>query len=171
MCEPATLTAIGTWATANAGTIAAVSATAGAGLTAVSAYQQSSVAKAVAQNNAAMAEISAQDAQRRGEKEVQEVQRRAAMLKGAQRSNMAAKGLDLSEGTAAQLQDQTDFFAAADVATTRTNARRDAQGYRSQGANYRAEASGYRPGLSATTSLLSSVGPVADRWMRYSGRG
>lgn len=171
MCEPATLTAIGTWATANAGTIAAVGATAGAGLTAYSAYQQNSVAKAVATNNAAMSEIAAQDALRRGEKDVQETQRRAALLKGAQRSSMAAKGLDLSEGTAAALQDQTDFFASADVATQRTNARRDAQGFRSQGANYRAEAASYRPGLSATASLLNSTGPVADRWLRYAGRG
>ena len=171
MCEPATLTAVGTWAAANAGTIAAVGATAGAGLSAYSAYQQNSVAKAVASNNAAMAEISAQDSLRRGEKDVQETQRRAAMLKGAQRSNMAAKGLDLGTGTAAQLQDQTDFFAAADVATQRTNALKDAQGFRSQGANYRAEASGYSPALSATASLLNSAGPVADRWMKYGGRG
>ena len=171
MCEPATITAATTWAAANAGTIAAVSATAAAGVSAYSMYQQQSVAKAVAQNNAAMAEISAQDALRRGEKDVQETQRRAAMLKGAQRSSMAAKGLDLGEGTAAQLQDQTDFFAATDVATQRENARRDAQGFRSQGANYRAQASSYTPGLAATASLLNSTGPVADRWMKYAGRG
>lgn len=195
MCEPVTLAALTTAAT-TAGSIGAGATVAGvagatattAGLTAMqalalgasvggtvlsasSAYQQSQVAKQTAQSNAKMAEIQAQDVQKRGEEEAQAVQRRGAAIKSAQRVNLAAKGLDLGYGTAADLQDQTDFFTQSDVATARTNAAKDAWGKRAMGANYQAEANAQNPLMAGAGSLLGNAGQVADKWYRYTGKG
>lgn len=182
MCEPVTLGLIagtaagglgaaGTFGTALTA-MQAISLAATVGGTVVSAgsaYQQSQANKQIAQNNATVAEYQAQDAQRRGEEDAQAIQRRAAALKSSQRVNMASKGLDLGYGTAADLQDQTDFFAQSDVATARTNAAKDAWGKRAMGANYRAEASAQNPLMAGAGTLLAGAGQVADKWYSYSG--
>lgn len=141
-------------------------------------YQQAEGQKAlagynsqVAANNVTMSEYAAQDATRRGEEEVAAIRRNADMLKGSQRASMAARGLDLAEGTAAELQDQTDFFALTDTATARNNAAREAWSARAQGANYsgesamqRATARNINPLMAAGTTLLTGAGQVASRW-------
>lgn len=142
----------------------------GTGFSAASAYQQSSVQKQVASNNAILANQQADDARRRGELDAQAVHRKGEALKSTQRSVMAARGLDLSEGTAQDLQDQTDFFTATDVGTTRYNAAREASALRSRSNNFTAEAAGINPFLSAGGSLLTSAGGVADKWYAYTGK-
>lgn len=139
----------------------------GTGISAMSAMNQASANQQIAQNNAKVAEYQAQDIERRGQEDAQAVQRKAAALKSAQRVNLASKGLDLGYGTAADLQDQTDFFAQSDVATTRTNADKDAWGKRAMGANYRAEASAQNPLMAGAGTLLSGAGQVADKWYSY----
>lgn len=133
---------------------------------------QADAVEQVARNNQIMAERAAVDAQRRGEEEVQAVQRKAAQLRGTQRSMMAARGLDLSSGTPAELIDQTDFFSEQDSATARMNARRESWAIRADSANQsyaaRAEASRLRSG--AVSSLLGSAASVADKWMTYRPR-
>lgn len=139
---------------------------ASAGISAASAIQQGKAAEAVARNNAQMAEYSAQDAQRRGEEEALAVQRKGASLKSSQRVALAAKGLDLGYGTAADLQDQTDFFTQSDVATTRSNAAREAWAMRAQGQNALAEGRAAKKNsqLQAAGSLLGGAAKVADKW-------
>lgn len=143
---------------------------AGAATSAIGAYQQAKVAGDVAARNAKIADLQAEDALRRGENEAAELRRRAAATKSAQRVSLAAKGLDLTYGTAADLQDQTDFFGESDVATIRTNARKEAWARRSQGATFQAEALSSRPWLSAGSTLLAGAGQVADKWYAYRGR-
>lgn len=193
MCEPVTLAALTTAAT-TAGSIGAGATVAGvagatattAGLTAMqalalgatvggsvlsatSAYQQGQVAKQTARNNAQMAEVAAQDAQRRGEEDAAAVQRKGAALKSAQRVSLASKGLDLSYGTAADLQDQTDFFTQSDAATTRTNAAREAWSTRARGQQALAlgKADALNASMQAAGSLLGGAGAVSDRWYTY----
>jgi hypothetical protein len=158
MCEPTT--------------IALIASAAGTGISAMSAIQQGQVAKQVARNNAQMAEYAAQDAQRRGEEEAAAIQRKGAALKSAQRVSLASKGLDLTYGTAADLQDQTDFFTQSDVATTRTNAQREAWSMRARGENERQQGiwAARNANLSAAGSLLSGGGQVADKWYTYRGK-
>lgn len=182
MCEPITLGAL-------AGTLAGgagMAGTFGAALTATQAlalgasvgsavmsagaiYSQGQVAKQTARNNATMAEYAAQDAQRRGEEQALAVQRKGAALKSAQEVGMAAKGLDLGYGTAADLVDQTDFFTQSDVATTRTNAARESWNMRAQGQQMLAK--GNADALNATYqaagTLLGSAGQVSDKWYTY----
>jgi hypothetical protein len=146
-----------------------IASAAGTGISAMSAIQQGQAAKATARNNATMAEYAAQDAQKRGEKDAQDIQRRAAAVKSSQRVGLAAKGLDLSFGTAADLQDQTDFFSQSDVATARTNARNEAWSMRAQGSNAMAQgrAAARNANLSAAGSLLTGGAQVADKWTQY----
>lgn len=131
----------------------------------------------VSENNAVMAEYEAQDALRRGDEEAAAVRRNADMLKGSQRASMAARGLDLAEGTAAELQDQTEFFALTDMDTTKRNAQREAWGLRTQGLNYTSEANKQRaigesinPLMSAGTTLITGAGAVADKWYTRQNR-
>lgn len=168
MCFPAAAAAWAAMSTAQAAVL--VTSAAATAMSAYSSYQQQKTAAGVARNNAQIAEYQAKDAEARGEKEAQDIARRASLLKGTQRATMAARGLDLTSGTPADLIEQTDFFASIDQATARTNARKEAWGKRAMGANYRAEAAGYSPLLSAGTSLLGGATSVADRWLRYSGQ-
>lgn len=161
MCVP--IAALGLTA---AGTVGAGATLAAAGISAYSSMQQGKVAQQVANNNAKMAEYAAQDAQKRGEEEAAAVQRRAAALKSSQRAALAANGLDLSYGTAADLQDQTDFFGQADAATARTNASREAWRLRSGGQQEIAAGKAARSNanLAAAGSLLGGAGSVASKW-------
>ena len=138
-----------------------------AALSGAATYQASSTAKKVAENNAKIAEFSAQDAERRGEKNAQDVRRQADALKARQRVVLASKGLDVGEGTAQDLQDQTDYFSLVDQATARNNARREAWGKRAYGAGYQAQADNARPGFDAAMTFMSKATPVAGKW--YSG--
>lgn len=155
MCEPTTIAYIGIAAAALAG-----------GTSAYATMQQGQVASDVAKNNAKMAEYAAQDAVRQGELQAQEISRKGAQLKGAQRSLMASRGLDLSVGTPADIIDQTSFFTETDVNTARFNARRNAWSYRAQGDLMRAEgsAAAKNANLKAFSTLLDTAGSVASMW-------
>ena len=159
MCEPTTVTMI--------------AMAAGTAISAKSAYDQGQVAEQTAANNAQMAETAALDAQRRGEEEAMQVQRRGAALKSAQRVSLASKGLDLGYGTAADLQDQTDFFTQSDAATTRTNAGREAWNLRARGQQALAQgrAAASNANMQAAGSLLGGGGKVADKWYTYNRGG
>lgn len=191
MCEPVTLGVLTTALTAGAtGTAAgaaalgmsgalsaaqalALGATLGSGVMAAgSAYQQGQVQKQVAANNATMAEYAAADAQRRGEEDAQAIQRKAAGLKGTQRALMASRGIDLGVGTAAEIQDQTDFFGETDAATARGNAARDSWAYRAQAQDMRLQGkwAARNANMQAFSTLLGSAGSVADKWNVYRGR-
>lgn len=130
---------------------------------------QGSVAQQTARNNAIMADYAAQDAQRRGEEEALAVRRKGAAVKSAQQVAQAAKGLDISYGTAADLTDQTDFFNQSDVATTRTNAAREAWNLRAQGqqALAKGKADAMNAQAQAFGSLLGGAAQVSDKWYTY----
>lgn len=152
MCEPATIALIATAASTVVG--------------AYGQYQQGQAANDAAKYNAKMSEYAAQDAQRRGEEEAAAIQRKAASLKSSQRAAQAARGLDVSYGTAGDLQDETDFFGQMDSATARANAAQQAWSYRAQGTLARAEgrAAAYQGTLGAAGTLLSGAGQVASKW-------
>ena len=131
------------------------------------AYDQAAMQKQVAGNNAVLAERAAADAITRGDKDAMAVRRQASLLIGSQRASLASRGVDLGEGTAAELQDQADFFSQSDQATARTNARKEASGYGSQAAVFNAQARSINPGLIAGSTLLAGASGVADKWYGY----
>lgn len=154
-------------------TVAAAAAVVGAGISAYGMVQQGKTAQQIANNNAKMAEYAAQDAQKRGEEDAMAAQRKAAALKSSQRVALAANGLDLSYGTAADLQDQTDFFGQADAATARTNASREAWRLRAGGQQDAAAGAAARSNanMQATGTLISAAGSVASKWYSPSSAG
>lgn len=133
------------------------------------ARQQAKTNRAIARNNQAIAEARASDAESRGEKQAQEAQRKARLVASAQRAAFAAKGVDVGEGTPQEIIDQTDFFGQLDASTARSNARKEAWGYRTQGINYGNTASANDPNSAFTTSLLTSAPAVAGSWYRSRG--
>lgn len=133
-------------------------------LSATSAYQQSEARKeqgeynaVIARNNAKMAEYQAEDAAQRGEVEAINARRKAAAVKGDQRATMAARGLDLGEGTTLSLLDQTDYFSKVDQATIRGNAGKEAYAKKAQAANFMTEATMYQNAADSESPLLSAA--------------
>lgn len=129
---------------------------------------------AVDRNNAILAERQASDAEQRGVDAEMTHRRKTAELKGSQRAQLAARGLDLGAGSALNILSDTDLMTEVDALSIRDNATREAWGHRTQAQNYRSEADfkssaagNINPLLSGGGTLLSGVGTVADSWYRY----
>ena len=145
---------------------------------AIGAYYSASTQKQNLKHSAAMAEINARIAQlgaesqlMQGQSEVAKLTMQAGQLKGRQRAALAANGVDLGVGNAAEIQASTDMMKEIDANTIKANAARSAWGYQNQALNYRskaaadlAAASGISPFGSTVTSLLGDAGSVASQW-------
>lgn len=162
-------------------TISTATSLVSTGLSAYGDYKEAEAAQQSAQANAAIydqnarfAETQAQDAVQRGRLDVRKVRLGARQLIGAQRAALAANNVRIDSGSAAALQRDTTLMADADAFTILENARRDATGYRQQGANYTAQAEATRAGardispiLAATPTIVGGATSIADRWLRY----
>lgn len=98
--------------------------------------------------------------------------RRNAQVLGAQRARLAASGIDLTEGSAASIPTDADYFGSIDEQTVRDNAAREAWGLRVQGTNQSAAAVLYANTADNANPLLTSIltgGTVASRWYRGGG--
>lgn len=115
-----------------------------AGGTAVTAYGQYQAGKAnqkIANYNAEVAELQAEQALKRGREDESRLRMQTRQTIGAQRAALAAMGIDLDDGTAAQIQDDTTYFGELDALTIRNNAALEAWGYRTQATDYRMQGS------------------------------
>lgn len=131
--------------------------------------------------NAKQAELSAQQELYKGNAAVAQVTQRAGQIKSSQRASMAANGIDLGTGSAAEVLTSTDIMKEQDTNTLTANAVRAAWGYRTQATNFqndalmkRAGADSIDPLLSGATSLLGSAGSIANNWYnmnKYNGGG
>lgn len=128
--------------------------------------------------NARIAELGAQQELRNGQQQVGRLTMQAGQMKSAQRVALAANGVDLGEGNAAEIQASTDIMKEIDKNTVEANAIRSAWGYRTQATNLqneanikRATAGAINPGLSAAGSLLGSAGQVAGSWYTMNKAG
>lgn len=131
-------------------------------------------AAAIAETNARIAETGAQTALMRGQQQVAASTLKAGLLKSQQRVALAANGVALGEGSAAQLQASTDIMSGIDAQTIELNAIFDAWGYRTNAVNYmndalsqRALANSVSPFGAAMTSLLGSASGVSSVWRDY----
>jgi hypothetical protein len=177
MCLPF-LAPLGTMMGASAATAASVgtmsafsmgSTVLGGVMSANASRQQGAIAQQVANNNATIAGYQATDAQRRADDESMAIRRKASSLAGTQRATMAARGLDLTGGTPAQLLGETDFFGEQDQQTARYNGKVEAWSRRAQASNMQAEgaAAASAGRTQAFSTLLTTGGSVAEKWMRY----
>lgn len=149
----------------------ALSSTIGSFYSASAQKNQLKAQAITADTNARIAELGAQTALNQGQFEVGSIGLQAGQLKSTQRASMAANGIDLGSGNAAEVLASTDIMKQVDQNTAMTNAIQQAWGYRMQGTNYqneaitdRATASGINPGISAFSTLLSGAGQVSSNW-------
>lgn len=132
----------------------------------------------IAEINAGMAERAAQQEMSRGQDLVAQVTARAGQVKSAQRVAMAANGIDLGDGTAAEVLTGTDLIKEHDMQTIQANAVRAAWGHRvnatsltNQARTSRAGAESVSPLTAGTSSLLSSAGQIAGSWYSMNKNG
>lgn len=92
------------------------------------------------ESNARLSEMQAKDSIKRGEREEEDHRKRVRGLIGSQRASFAAQGIELSDGSALDIVEDTASLGAEDALTIRNNAWREAWGYRTQAANLQSSA-------------------------------
>jgi len=153
-------------------------------------YGQSQAAKAQAgqyqyqaavdRNNKIIADRQAEDAIKRGDAEEDEHRRKVAAIKSDQRVGFASRGIDLGSDVVTDTLSDTAMLGELDALTIRSNAAREAYGYRVQGMNY--EASAGNNALAAKnaksagktamfSTLLSGASTVAGDYATYKDKG
>lgn len=90
--------------------------------------------------NARLAELQAEDAIRRGDIAVDDFRKSASQVIGTQRAALAAEGRDLGSGTASEIIRQSEEVSREDAERIRTNAFREAFGFRAQAIDLRSQA-------------------------------
>ena len=160
------------------GSVAMGMQAAGMGMSAMGAYNQAKTQQAtlgyeaaVADNNARIADYQAQTEQQIGAQQEQAQRMKTASLFGAQLAGMAANGIDLGQGSAADVLASTQYMGERDALTIRDNAARrawaynmNAQNLRSESANDRAMGGAINPRMAAFTSLLTGASGLATNW-------
>lgn len=158
MCEPTTLAIAAT-----------VAATASAGVAGYSAYQQSRYEAKVADRNAKLEAERVAGELDRGAEERRNLARRNSALRGEQTAAMAANGIDVDFGNAADLLGDTEMIYREDTRTSLTNQADRVRGIDINVANYQAQARAARSratgqlistGLDVGSTILGGVGRV-----------
>lgn len=135
--------------------------------------------------NARTAELGAQSVLNQAKQQKAALTLGAKQLKGRQRASLAANGVDLSEGNAAEIQESTDLMKDIDAGALKANALRTAWGYRAEGLNQQNQAAMARvsanaaqatagtisPFTNAATTLLGGAGSVAASWYALKKEG
>ena len=134
----------------------------------------------VARNNQILAERAAKDALERGKIAEHRQQMATQQLIGRQRAVLASSGVKTDVGSALDITVDTAGIGELDALTIRSNAEREALGFRTQGMNFQAEAGLAKArGASALSAgytgafgtLLSSGGSVASKWYSFNDKG
>lgn len=115
--------------------------------------------------NARLAEMAAETEQTRGQIEYGSFTLKKGRLKSSQRANLAANGVDLGVGSAAEELTSTDLMGEIDGQTIISNAVRAAWGYQTQASNTRTRAAfdaiNYRAGGTTSSNNYSAAGTQA----------
>jgi hypothetical protein len=137
MCDPVSLTIAGT-----------AVATIGAGYSALQANAQSRYQARVADQNAKLSAESARQEQDNTREAALQHYRKVAQLQGQQRAAMAAGGLDVNFGNAADLTADTELLAREDASRIYRQGAENVRGYDIEGSNYRGQARASRQAAS-----------------------
>ena len=126
---------------------------------ATAASAQGQYIKRVDEQNAKMADAEAQDALDRGELTAQRRGLEARQQIGSTRASQAAQGVDVSSGSAADVQASEAGIGALDEMTIRNNAAREAWGYKVEAINERQAGQ-----VAAITGDMTAAGYRAESW-------
>lgn len=123
--------------------------------------------------NAGVSDLQAADVLQRGREGELASRRGSRILHGDQRAALAASGVNIDSGSAADVQANDQALSELDALTIRNNARREAWGYQVQAADQRRQAGLARTaGKNAAQSmrrqsvgtLLAGAGELANLW-------
>jgi len=92
------------------------------------------------QMNSKLADLQAKSAIRVGKENAENYRRQVKQTIGSQRAIMAAQGIDISTGSALDIQTDTAEWGAVDALTIKNNAFREAAGYKIEAIGYRGQA-------------------------------
>src|SRR4030067_642083 len=95
---------------------------------------------AQARRNAVLAEYAAKDAEARGASEAAAITSKGTQTIASARVATAASGIELDSPTALNVASTTRAYSALDALTAKSNAAREAWGYRQEGEQYKAAA-------------------------------
>ena len=166
MCEPTTLAVAG---------LAMSAVSTGAGFLGQMNQQAAAGAQAqymaqMAQRNQQIQTMQADDALARGQVQEDKVRAAGAQRIGTLTANLAAQGTDLA-GSPTDILADARQAGELDAQTVRSNAAREAWGYKVGAANAGAEAAmrgSFSPSyLGAGASLLAGASGIADKWSRF----
>jgi hypothetical protein len=136
-----------------------------AAMAAFGAMQQSSAQKdqaeyqsKVAQNNATISNYQAQDAVKRGKVAAQDQMQKVAQVKGQQVATLASRGIDIGEGSALALLQDTDTMGKIDTKRILHGAAMDKWGLDIQTSNYNSTANMY-------DTTAGNINPLMDGLM------
>lgn len=112
--------------------------------------------------NARIADLQAEDALLRGTEEEQRFRSTVRGLIGSQRAGFAGQGVDIARGSAVDVQADAAYLGELDALTIRSNAQREAWGYRVQGEDLRLGAGVARRGGRAaqTAGRVAAAGTI-----------
>lgn len=118
--------------------------------------------QAMAEYDAKQLDDMAVDAINRGELEAQRIGQDGRRVLGAQRAGFAGQGIDLGVGSTVDVQRDTLRGTAEDIATVRSNAAREALGFRTTAASTRSQGSmGSRAARNQAAGTLLTGGAQA----------
>ena len=136
----------------------------GAGVSAGASVAAGNSMKALNEYNARIAELKADDAIVRGGEEEHRLRQSAKGMIGASRAAFAASGVEVNDAdsTAGNVASDIAALSEIDALTIRSNAAREAWGYRSQATDFRArgaiaKAEGDMKAIGTLTSAAGSV--------------
>ena len=92
------------------------------------------------------------------------VLQKGAQVMSEQRASFGANGVDINDGSAAQVIASTDVDRHIDANTTINNAMQEAFGYRTSAIMKKAAASAISPATAGITTLISGASSVASQW-------
>lgn len=135
----------------------AVSGAVGQRKAAKAAQQQGNYEGSIFDMNAGVADKQAADALARGDQAVSESRAQSRGLTGSQRASQAAEGIDITSGSAADVQNNDAALGELDRLTLAQNAQREAFGYKVEAANARAQGNLARMGGRNQASSLRNA--------------
>lgn len=116
---------------------------------------QADYVRQMSEINNQIAGVQAEDAIMRGNKSASQFKKQVKGLRGSQRAALAAQGVEVDSGSAAEIQDNTDRQGALDVMTIQNNAWREAWGYKVAAIGNTAQAN--LSSISASQNIQSTI--------------
>lgn len=157
MCEPTTM-AMGMM---GASTIAGASG----------AAKEAEAAQNAAEFNSQVAEMQARDAANRGQRTVDSIRQKGNQTKGQQIAALAANGVLIDSGSALQILSQTEKMVNLDSELAYENAKKEAQGFKTQSILEQNKADSISPSSAGFTSLLGGATSMASSYAGFKASG